>query len=86
MTPRWKPMKSAPMKSAPRDGTLILLGLWVRNVNTGHEHWDIYPASFHDEDGDFVDQDNGGLPWGDEDFDAWQPLPPPPVKLKKGKK
>lgn len=65
-----------PIETAPKDGTLHVRGLTVRNRRTGVCWWEAI-AGRVDDDGDFVDHD-GNCPWRTEDYEYWMPLPEPP--------
>lgn len=59
------------MNSAPRDGTWILVGLWIRHNDEPELRWEQYVGSYNS----VIDND---LPWSWEDFDAWTVIPKPP--------
>ena len=71
-------MKWKPMKSAPTDGTPILLGLWVQHNQEPKPHWETYIAVYDSEAGEVYSIDYEGLPWEWSDFDMWCAMPKPP--------
>lgn len=71
MTPRWRSMKSA-----PRDGTEVLI---IARGYFSIACFDVKRRS-HEWVGRGGTRVDAGI------VDGWMPLPPPPVKLKKGKK
>lgn len=65
---RWQPIETA-----PRDGTQILVGVWVAGYFKGSEsRWSCWTIGQHGS-GDFGCDGE----WGDEPT-HWMPLPPPP--------
>lgn len=66
------------MNSAPRDGTPILVGLWVRHNQQPEPHWEQYVVFYDNETGAAYQHDFEDIPWSWEDFDAWTVIPKPP--------
>lgn len=66
------------MNSAPRDGTWILVGLWVQHNQQPEPHWEHYVVSYDNQTGEAYQQDFEVLPWSWDQFDAWTVIPKPP--------
>jgi hypothetical protein len=66
------------MNSAPRDGTPILVGLWVGDKESGL-HWEQYVVFYDAGTANALDQDSKAIPYfAWDDFDAWTVIPKPP--------
>lgn len=70
-------MQWQPIETAPKDDTLHVRGLIVRNKRYGNSWWEAICGRI-DDDGEFLDHD-GNAPWRAEDYSHWIPLPEPPV-------
>lgn len=62
------------MNSAPKDGSLILVGKWVNHAPAPDQHWVQY-VGFYDVESDCIlDVNFEELSY----LDAWTPIPKPP--------
>ena len=66
------------MNSAPRDGTPILVGLWVNRDRKPEQIWEQFVAFYDNESLRGYAQNYKDLPWPWENFDAWTVIPKPP--------
>ena len=63
------------MNSAPRDGTPILVGLWVGEKESGY-HWEQFVVSYNVKTDKAIDQDSKCFSL--DEFHAWTVIPKPP--------
>ncbi len=71
-----------PIKTAPKNGTLIILGLWVKSIKRPIR-FDQYILSYSEEFGCLYDTDGDAFTcWELEDFRYWMALPEPPKGTK----
>lgn len=73
--PVWRSMRSSPL-----DGTIILLGLWVKNTRTNRFSWEYYLGYFSDDENEGFTAEGETLPWLWDDFDCWTHVPKPPKR------